>query len=291
MKTFPSGAGLSGPCNLRKMSVAAVREYLNHGHHLKLKQNVETVLSTLHGNPLRIRPHFTPSVLSSATLTTSYIKNFLIRNQESLNGGSIRKILGLTDYKHQAWKFRLDQSPRKAQYNEVLNELEFEEKKLLTLLKFKAGDVELEGKLSSVQENIKQVKMTLKLMKDSLTGSLHPEPRNNELPSTATATASSSSPVEDVNDQLKIRGMLIRLAGPRKGNRAMTWEKSVGAVSINSVDYVVAEESKVQIPSKLGIFGLYVRIVYQKLSQRPTSDKKNPQDLEFFDGLSTFKPF
>lgn len=277
------------------MSVAAVREYLNHGNHLKLKQNVETVLSTLHGNPLRIKPHFTPSVLSSATLTTSYIRNFLIRNQESLNGGSIRKILGLTDYKHQAWKYKLDQSARRAQYEEVLNELEFEEKKLMTLLKFKGGnnlEDELDGKLSRVQENMKQVQMTLKLMKDNLTGSLHPEPRNNELPSTTmTNSTAAENQTEEVNDQLKIRGLLIRLAGPRKGNRAMTWEKSVGAVSINSVDYVVAEESKVQIPSKLGIFGLYVRIVYQKLSQRPTSYKKNPQDLEFFDGISAFKPF
>lgn len=273
------------------MSVAVVREFLNHGHHLKLKQNVETVLSTLHGNPLLIQPHFTPSVLSSATLTTSYIKNFLIRNQESLNGGSIRRILGLTDYKHSAWKFKLDQSARKVQYQEVLKELEFKEKEAMLLLEFKAEDAELKKKLAVIQENKKQVQMTLKLMKDTVTGSLHPEPRNNELPSLIGSASSTTTNASDETDKLRIRGMLIRLAGPRKGNRAMTWEKSVGAVSVNSVDYVVAEESKVQIPSKLGIFGLYVRIVYQKVSQRPTSYKKNPKDLELFDGLSTFKPF
>lgn len=276
------------------MSVAAVREFLNHGHHLKLKQNVETVLSALHGNPLTIQPHFTPSVLSSATLTTSYIKNFLIRNQESLNGGSIRRILGLTDYKHSAWKYRLDQSSRKVQYEEVLKELEFEEKKTILLLDFKSDEDSelLKRKLSVIQENKKQVQMTLKLMKEVVTGSLHPEPRNLDLPS-LNAGSNSTTPtvVNEENDKLKIRGLLIRLAGPRKGNRAMTWEKSVGAVSVNSVDYVVAEESKVQIPSKLGIFGLYVRIVYQKVSQRPTSYKKNPKDLELFDGISTFKPF
>ena len=61
----------------------------------------------------------------------------------------------------------------------------------------------------------------------------------------------------------------------------MTWEKSVGAVSINSVDYVLAEESKVQIPSKLGIFGLYVRIVYEKVSQRPTFYKKNQKTWNY----------
>ncbi len=270
------------------MSVAAVRDYLNHGYHLKLKQNVETVLSTLHGNPLRIRPHFTPSVLSSATLTTSYIKNHLVRNQESLNSGSIRRILNLTDYKHVAWKYKLDQSERKLQYQQVLKEMEFEEQKLSILAKFKSSN---DQKLASVQENIKQVKMTLKLMKDTVTGSLHPEPRNNELPSNFNSFTAPSSTNETISDGLRIRGLLIRLAGPRKGNRAVKWEKSVGAVSVNSVDYVVAEESKVQIPSKLGIFGLYVRIVYQKLSHRPTSAKKNPEDLEFFDGITTFKPF
>lgn len=271
------------------MSVSVVRDYLNHGYHLKLKQNVEIVLSTLHGNPLRIQPHFTSTVLSSATLTTSYIKNFLMRNQESLNSGSIRKILNLTDYKHSAWKYKLDQSNRKVQYEEVLNELKFEEKRLETLLKFKkVNNEDLIIKLSKIQENIEQIKMTIKLMKDSLTGSLHPEPRNYEISSTE---ANPSEVPEDLVDNLKIRGLLIRLAGPRKGNRSMTWEKSVGAVSINSVDYVLAEESKVQIPSKLGIFGLYVRIVYQKVSQSPTCYKKNPQDLEFFDGISSFKPF
>lgn len=276
-------------CNL--MSVAAVREFLNHGHHLKLKQNVETVLSTLHGNPLLIQPHFTPSVLSSATLTTSYIKNFLIRNQESLNGGSIRRILGLTDYKHSAWKFKLDQSARKQQYEQVLKELEFEERKTLIKLEFRAEDAELKDKLARIQENKKQVKMTLKLMKDTVTGSLHPEPRNNDLASANTTTITTQDTDDVENEKLRIRGMLVRLAGPRKGNRAMTWEKSVGAVSVNSVDYVVSEESKVQVPSKLGIFGLYVRIVYQKVSQRPSSQKKNPKDLEFFNGLTTFKPF
>ena len=235
------------------VSVAAVKEYLNHGSHLKLKRNAEIVLSTLHGNPICIKPHFTSSVLSSATLTTSYIKNHLIRNQESLNGGTIRKILGLTDYKHQAWKFKLDQSTRKSQYQEVLKELEFEEKKLLHLIKFKCEELEeLEGKLARVQESLKQVKMTLKLMKDTVIGSLHPEPRN---------TDSVEDEIVKDQDRLKIRGMLVRIAGPRKGNRAMTWEKSVGAISVNSVDYVVSEESKVQIPSKLGIYGLYVRIV------------------------------
>ena len=275
------------------MSVAAVRDYLNHGYHLKLKQNLETVLSTLHGNPLRIQPHFTTSVLSSATLTTSYIKNFLVRNQESLNGGSIRKILNLTDYKHQIWKYKLDQSDRKQQYQQVLKEMEFEEEKLAALLKFKKNDNNLISKLSRVQGNISQVRMTLKLMKGIVVGSLHPEPRNNELPSNfnSSAISAADSATLDLDDGLKIRGLLIRLAGPRKGNRAMTWEKSVGAVSVNSVDYVVAEESKVQIPSKLGIFGLYVRIVYQKLSQRPTSYTKNPEDLQLFDGISSFKPF
>ena len=272
------------------MSVAVVREFLNHGHHLKLKQNVESVLSTLHGHPLRIQPHFTSSVLSSATLTTSYIKNFLLRNQESLNGSSIRRILGLIDYKHPAWRFKLDQRERKTQYTEVLDEMQFEERKLLSLLKYKKGDPILSGQLYRLQENIKNVQMTLKLMKETVTGLLHPELRNNGLPSTSTASPNAFTEDTD-SDQLKIRGLLISLSGPRKGNRSMTWEKSVGAVSINSVDYVIAEESRVQIPSKLGIYGLYVRIVYQKVSQRPSSYTKNPKDLELFDGINLFKPF
>jgi hypothetical protein len=283
------------PCALPfelEMSVAAVREFLNHGYHLKLKQNVESSLSILHGNPLRIQPHFTSSVLSSATLTTSYIKNFLVRNQESLNGGTIRRILNLTDYKHAAWKFKLDQSARKTQYTEVLNDLQLEEKKLVMLLKFKKDDSELSGQLSRLRENMKNVQMTLKLMKSTVTGSLHPESRSG-FDGTASALGPTAPPSADEQDleKLKIRGLLIRLSGPRKGNRALTWEKSVGAVSTNSVDFVVAEESKVQIPSKLGIFGLYVRIVYQKVSQRPSSGTRNPKDLTFFDGNSLFKPF
>lgn len=285
-------------------AVSVVREFLNHGHQLKLKQNSETILSTLHGHSVRIQPHFTPTVLSSATLATSYIKNWIIRNQESINGGTIRRILGISDYKHAIWKYKLDQSSRKMQYSQVLKDMELEEHKLVTLLKFKAEDQDLKRNLNRLQDNMKHVRMSLKLMKDTVSGSLHPEAQLNlnenenstnsfnslNLNSSSSASAVASSKANEA-DQLKIRGLLIRIAGPRKGNRAMSWERSVGAVSVNSVDYVISEESKVQLPSKLGIFGLYLRIVYQKVSQSALTSKKNPSDLEFFNGISTFKPF
>lgn len=262
------------------MTVAAVRQFLTHGQHLRQKQTLETVLSTLNGHTLRLQPHYTRSVLSSASLTASYIKNWLVRNQESLNGGTVRKILGLGDYKHPIWKYRLDQEAKRTQYSQVLARLQLEEQRLALLRKFAAPHAEQEHR--AVQESIRQVQTTLSLMAPTVTGSLHPStPTDDSTHDKSTAPSSG----------LKLRGLFIRLAGPRKGNRAMKWERAVGAVSINSVDYVVAEEAQIQLPSKAGIFGLYLRIVYQKVGERPFSGKRHPGDLTLFDGLREYRPF
>jgi hypothetical protein len=69
----------------------------------------------------------------------------------------------------------------------------------------------------------------------------------------------------------------------------MTWERSVGATSTNSVDYVIAEECKHQLPSKMGIFGLTVRMVYERCRERPLEIKGVAGSKVLFDGIDNYE--
>ncbi len=249
-------------------SKAALKHFLDTGHRLLQRQSSESVISTLHGHPLQLRPHQTPSVLSSASLLTSYIKNWITRNRESVTTGTVKRIIGLCDYKHQIWRYQLDQRPRQQQYAQVSDSLKLELKKLQLLQSFRPTEAGLTERITRLQENISKVHLTADLMKESVSGSLHPD------------TASEG---------LRLRGFLLRLAGPRKGNRAMTWERSVGATSTNSVDYVIAEESKCQLPSKMGTFGLTVRMVYERCKERPLESIANANSKMLFDGIDAYK--
>lgn len=254
-------------------SKSALKQFLLSGHNLLQKRTSEQVLSTLNGHPLRLNIHQNPSVLASASLACAYIKNWITRNGESVTSGTIKRILGLCDYKNAVWKYKIDQRPRKEQYSQVLRELKMKAEKISYQLAFLSSNdpryASLKAELNCIQENAGKVSSCIALMKDSITGTLHLEDQ----------TSDPFAP--------KLRGLLIRLAGPRKGNRAMVWERAIGAVSTNSVDYVVAEECKEQLPSKLGIFGLRMRMVYERCAQRPLQK----HNVQLFDGNSFYRPF
>lgn len=255
-------------------SKSALKQFLLSGHNLLQKRTTEQVISTLNGHPLRLNIHQNPSVLASASLACAYIKNWITRNGESVTSGTIKRILGLCDYKNAVWKYKIDQRPRKEQYAQILRELKMKAERIACQLAFLSSEDprhgHLKAELDSINENAGKVASSIALMKDSVTGSLHPEDTTSNDP-----------------NMPKLRGLLIRVAGPRKGNRAMVWERAVGAVSTNSVDYVVAEECKEQLPSKLGIFGLRMRMVYERCAQRPLQKRT----VQLFDGNAFYRPF
>lgn len=114
--------------------------------------------------------------------------------------------------------------------------------------------------------------MVINNLEPTVTGNLHPDSllAGEKVSMTPTEAALLPSPAGT------IRGVLIRVKGPRKGNRAIKQQKSSGRVSINSVGYVNYEECNLQLPSKLGIYGLYIRLVYSKLDRLVSPYAKLP---------------
>lgn len=121
-------------------------------------------------------------------------------------------------------------------------------------------NINLKNRLLQMDSTVRKLGTLRESMSADVSGNLHPD-------SLLTGSRASLTPSEAAllpSPLSTIRGVLIRIKGPRKGNRAIKLQKAAGRVSVNSVDYVNAEECNIQLPSKLGIFGLYIRLVYSK---------------------------
>jgi hypothetical protein len=141
--------------------------------------------------------------------------------------------------------------------------LKLREAALQTKLKFEEFNKAAREELKEIQTVLHKLSLAQKHLADTVSGSLHPSTllQGDRVFLTPTEAAQLPSP------SATIRGILIRIKGPRRGNRSMVWQKSAGRISTNSVKYVVAEEAKLGIPSKLGVFGLTVRIVYARMNR------------------------
>lgn len=247
--------------NLNKQEATRI---LAEGHHRFQQGHMQRVATALGASGANLlHPHYTVSPLSSASLLASYIKHRILRNLESPTPAIIRRTLDLVSEKHPIWTHHSPQSPRRIQCEQVLRHLEMREKVLNFRVKFedeKGGKTLTE--LETVRNHLSKLRLLLgKCMEDgTVKGSLHPASIQQDERIFLTPTEAAKLP----SPSATIRGILIRLKGPRRGNRAMTWQKSAGRISTNSVKYVVSEEAKLQIPSKLGVYGLTIRIVYAR---------------------------
>ena len=240
------------------LSKDAAKRLLERGHHRMQQSQIETVATALGASgPNLLRPHFTNSPLSSASLLAAYVKHRLIRNLEHMNSSIIRRIEDMAEEKHRLWSHSTSQSARQQQCQQALNYLRLREASLNLRLGINESS-SLRQELLDVTNEMRKLELVLENMEFDVKGSLHPGSllKGDRIFLTPTEIAKLPSP------SAAVRGVLIRINGPRKGNRCMTWQKSYGRVSINSIRHVTSEEVKMQIPSKIGVFGLTVRLVY-----------------------------
>lgn len=232
---------------------------LNQGHHIHQCSGMERVATALGcSGPNRLYPHYTASPLSSASLLANAVRNRILRNLEHLSAAVIRRTLDYVSDRHPAWVHRTDQETRRLQCDQVLDTLTRRRQLLQLRLSFDPRNVALGEELATLEGEIERLKLVREYLQGSIQGNLHPASLQQGeavflTPSEAAALPSPSA---------AIRGIWIRIAGARRGTRCMVWQKSAGRISTNSVGFVTAEEAKVAIPSKLGIYGLTVRIVY-----------------------------
>lgn len=249
---------------IRSFTRVEAQSVLNEGHHRLQQANFQKVASSLGcSGPNLLHPHLTPSPLSSASLLASYIKHRIIRNMEHLSSTVIRRTLDFVSERHPAWQHDTDQSARKIQCMQIVRRLENQENILLLQLEFDTKNQALTEQLEEIRETLRKLRLVIQCMEESVRGNLHPSnlQQGEAAFLTPAEAAQLPSPIG------AIRGIRIRIKGPRRGTRCAKWEKTAGRVSINSVKFVAAEEAKVPIPSKVGVFGLNVRIVYTKTNR------------------------
>ena len=242
------------------------------------------------GTFINLKTTVVDNYLASASLMTNYYQHLMIRNGEVMSQSFIRKIMGILDAKHSAWKYSYDQKvPKAPQYEEAIKKLELTKKCLEAKLKVYDTDNEPEevsqtkAQILKAEETINRMRLILEFMEPNYQGSMHPDPGavnfNDE--------SIKGNFLVGPNSPWRIRGMLIRIAGASKGQRAQSWKKYAGSYSINSVGFVNSEESKVQMITKQGTYGLTVRIVWEKTDSMPGSDLVLSPD----GGISYYEPF
>jgi hypothetical protein len=248
----------------QEQTIKLAKSLLTQGHHLQHKQSLETLCTALNGSGRTlIQPHFTPSPLSSASLLASLLKHRLIRNQESVTSQVIRKIVDLADSKNSVWSHSSSQLAKKIQYSQTLERLRLKLEALQLRLAQDPKDSELAREVYELECIIRKTETIVDYLEPTVSGNLHPDSllSGDKVSMTPSEAAQLPSPTGT------IRGVLVRIKGPRKGNRALKQQKSSGRVSINSIGYVNYEDCNLQIPSKLGIYGLYIRLVYSKIDR------------------------
>lgn len=210
-------------------------------HHKFDQSNMQTIATALGGSgPNLIHVHFSTSLLSSASLYATHFKHLILRNLQHVSSSvNIKRMMDLSNEKHQHWQFEDPQTWRHGQFTNTIEQLDIKAESLAIRLGYTPDDQATKDKLEECRKLISRIE-ELKRIVQNVKGSLHPTVPGG------------------------MRGMMIRIKGPRRGNRSAKWQKSAGKYSTNSVDYVISEEAKLGIPSKLGIYGLTVRFVYCK---------------------------
>lgn len=257
-------------------------EAFRRTRHLLQEHIFSKLSSSMSGTKTDFKACVVDTPLASASLLTNHCRHQMVRNAEAMTPVQIRKLMSLVDPRHPLWKYSYNQAEaRRPQYEAAIKDLQFKKKCLQVTLSQADPEEEapsINAQLLKVEETINKLRMIVEYMQPVLTGSMHPDP--------GAAHDSTENFLVGPNSPWRMRGIMIRIAGARKGQRAQAWKRYAGAYSINSVGFVNAEESKMQIPTRHGIFGLTVRLVWQKMAEMPNLDMSIRPD-----GIRSIQPF
>lgn len=216
------------------------------------KRRLEKLSTITSGSGLnKLYIHLTNSNLSSSSLFTNFSKNQAIRNVENSSLYSFKHLFEITSEANNCWRFNSEQQYKVTQLRLARERINHENLVFKKLNKFK--------NLSNTVNDDEQVIPDLSdLVSKSYQGSMHPYSKSFE---------SMNKVDREFSERHILRGLSIQIKGPRKGNKAIKTLKVIGKTSTNSVEYVIHEQSKLQLPTKLGIYGLSVKMIYQKFKK------------------------
>ena len=239
-----------------KLIAANERKLQLYSRHNFLRLLNGAILSELAGSEQRMRPMFVKNPLSSATLLGSFIRNKVIRKRE--DAPTMRKrIFRLLSPRNRIWNAMEPIVTKRRLLEETITALE-RRVEYLSLGNPVAGREATEtlAKLKNIRDILS--KHSDEYQAVSLFPGIMPRLDDPSIPwSSAYQTSSQLQ-----GNSSSIRGISIRIAGPKRDQRADAQKKSVGVPSIKSIGLVASEHSQAQMPSKAGTYGLDVRISY-----------------------------
>lgn len=231
------------------------------------------------GSNINFKSILVQSPLTSASLFCSYIRNYVIRKDE-LPNTIVNRIFGLVHQKSPIWN-TLDTSELKySQMQESSTALKLALNGLRAKAAIQSRNHEAQMQFIDTQVKLNNMKKLIAAMnrpESSVYTSIYPcNTTSIEAPSMSPSMSNIASKNLHINGYKRILGVYIRISGPRRGNRKRVWRKSVGATSTTDPSSVVFEEAQAQLPSKIGTFGLKVKIVYSRKDRLINPNTKLP---------------
>ncbi len=235
----------------------------------------ECFANAVAGSPIRVHPHMTNSLLSSASLACNYIRNWYTRNDIHFPGSAIKDILKLVQPGSGVWSVddsnfqRFHQRRLERRVMDVNRELAYLREKQ----KYCGNSQDKIDELSLYKDRLQ---LFIGSIKEKQSLNIHPTNSMNSTNSsvedhtTEAGPSKSDSEIEDLDSTLKLgkpfppfRGIFFRILGPDSKGDAFEWEASAGKHSMNSEDFVFGEAANMQILTvRRGTYGLRLRLVY-----------------------------
>ena len=227
----------------------------------------ESVLNSLTGSEQKLRPIYVRNPLASASLLCSYIRHKVIRKHESTEKMS-RRIFRLFGPRNKIWSAIEPVFPKRILLDDTVASL----KARLPVLE--AGRPEDYEEANKILGRLEEISKELLESKEAYQAtSLFPSMKPRLLdPSLPWSSAYIGTAIQGNTSAL--RGLMIKITGPKKDTKAGSIKKQLGASSLNSVGLISGEMAQAQLPSKVGIFGLKVRIAYTLKSRLASLNTK-----------------
>jgi hypothetical protein len=234
--------------------------------HRRLSRNA-FLLTAAQGNPITQPRILNNHPLSSAHSLLAYIRNYYQRGHIRLPKDFLSAVNQLISSDKSIYQSKRFQRPIINAYEEQKRALNSKLSNLEPLAKY---DGKIREKVVNIKQQINLLDLTLQNVEKSVV-------QKNLFPQM------NASGLNDNIAAKTIKGIYIRIAGPKPGTKADAKRTMAGAYSHRS-DLINAEICNGQICTTLGTYGISIRIAYGPTSVLPTQQMKlkDDQDIEPF---------
>lgn len=230
--------------------------------HKNFARDLDVQSSIVCNSKIRVYPHITRTILSSASLFVNYLRNWHIRNFESNSFFLNRQIMSLANQKHPLWLAHHKQGHYEERLQNRCDRLNLENAVAKVMGEvddtFQSNKPDIKSRVTAFLDMKSRIKKSLKV-------NVSPESEEQLLP--------------------RLKGIYIELSGARLGNRSIRLKKMIGSTSTNGVKFTIFDVAQAQIPGKLGTYGIKLKLLYSAYKTLPN------HNVQLFDGLRAFRPF